>query len=82
MRHMSNINPLLETKEVAEILHCSTHHITTLRKSGLLPGTRLGKGWLYSENDIQHFLYVTHGKDLNNLKDMTPEGIAKNFLQQ
>ena len=79
---MARINSFLETKEVAQLLHCSTHYVTTLRKSGLLMGTRYGKRWLYYDSDIQDFLTVTHGKDLNNIKDLTPERVVKKFLQQ
>lgn len=79
---MPRIDSFLETKDVARLLHCSTHHVTTLRKSSLLKGTRYGKRWLYSESDVQEFLALTRGKDLSNIKDMTPEGIRKEFFQK
>ena len=71
---------LMTQREVAEYLHCSEHHITALRKHGLLTGTRYGKRWLYLEDEINAFVLKTIGKDFNNFRDMTPESAAREYL--
>ena len=47
---------LLTTQEVAEKLHCSTHHVAHLRQHGLIRGTRFAKYWMYTEEDINNFI--------------------------
>lgn len=73
------INKFYTTEEVAKLLHCSTHYVTHLRQSGLLIGTRYGKRWLYMKNDLESFICATRGKDLSNFRDLTSEGIQKEF---
>lgn len=70
---------LLTTKEVADILHCSTHHVAHLRQHGLIRGTRFAKYWMYSEEDIDSFIKNNLGKDFSNFKDLTPEAAQKKY---
>lgn len=70
---------LLTTKEVAEKLHCSTHHVGYLRMYGLIRGTRYARNWLYLEEDIDAFIAATIGKDFWNFRDMTPDTAQKEY---
>ena len=70
---------LLTTKEVAAILHCSTHHVGDLRKYGLLRGTRFAKAWLFDKEDVYDFIENSLGKDYSNFKDMTPDAIRQKY---
>ena len=71
---------MLTTQEVAEILHCSAHHVGHLRKHGLIRGTRFAKYWMYSKDDIDAFVENSLGKDYWNFKEMTPEAAQKKYL--
>lgn len=55
---------LYSTKEVADILHISTHRVTHLRKAGLLKGTRYGKCWVYMHEELLRFIKESEGKDI------------------
>lgn len=79
--YMIELNEIYTTKEVAEVLHCSTHQVSTLRKFGLITGTRFGKNWLYDKNAIISFISACRGKDLYNLKNLTPEAARKKYLE-
>lgn len=70
---------LLTTKEVADILHCSTHHVAHLRQQGLIRGTRFAKNWMYSKDDIDCFIKNSLGKDFWNFRDLTPEAAQKKY---
>lgn len=70
---------LLTTKEVAEVLHCSTHQVAHLRQHGLIRGTRFAKYWMYSEDDINNFIKNNLGKDFWNFRDLTPEAAQKKY---
>ena len=52
------------TKEIAQILHCSTHYVTTLRRTGWLRGTRVGRNWLYDVEALESFINNVMGKDV------------------
>lgn len=71
---------MLTQREVANYLHCNEHHITTMRKHGLIIGTRYGKRWMYLEEDIKDFIHKTYGKDFNNFKDLTPDAAVEEYL--
>ena len=73
---------LMTTKEVAEKLHCSTHHIGNLRKHGLLKGTRFARNWLFDEEEVNRFIRVNEGKDFWNFKDMTPEAARVKYAAE
>lgn len=46
----------LTTEQVAENLHCSVKTLRVMRKSGLLSGIKLGRGYLYSRAEIDELL--------------------------
>lgn len=73
------ISKLLTTKEVANALGCSTHHVLHLRQHGVITGTRFGKRWMYSEEDINRFISRNNGKDFSNILSMSPTYIKKNY---
>lgn len=46
----------LTTEQVAENLRCSIKTIRAMRKSGLLSGIKLGRGYLYARAEIDELL--------------------------
>ena len=76
------INEILTTKEVADILHCSTHQVGYLRKYGILVGTRFGKNWLYEKDDVINFIRQSKGKDYANFRDLTPEAAREKYINE
>lgn len=54
------------TAEVATRLHTHRNMIDRLRRNGLLSGIKLGKGFIYSEEEVQRFLRNYAGLDLSN----------------
>lgn len=70
---------LMTTSEVAEYLHCSTHHVGDLRRAGFIVGTRYGKYWLYTEKTISHFIENSEGFDLSNFNEMSQIGLETKY---
>lgn len=58
------------TAEVATRLHTHRNMIDRLRRNGLLNGIKLGKGFIYSEEEVQRFLRNYAGLDLSNETNM------------
>lgn len=58
------------TAEVATMLHTHRNMIDRLRRNGLLSGIKLGKGFIYSEEEVQRFLRNYAGLDLSNETNM------------
>ena len=58
------------TAEVANRLHTHRNMIDRLRRNGLLNGIKLGKGFIYSEEEVQRFLRNYAGLDLSNESNM------------
>lgn len=71
------LNKLLTTEEVAEYLHCSTHHISNMRRAGLISGTKISHRWLYPEAGIVDLIANTEGKDLTVFKKLSAQGVKK-----
>lgn len=87
--HISNQNrevnmeiKLLTTKEVAEKLHCSTHHVGYLRKYGLIRGTRFARNWMFDEEEVNRFIKSSTGKDFWNFRNMIPEAAQKKYASE
>lgn len=57
---------LLTTKEVAEILKCSTHHVSKLRRKGCFQGYKVIKSWLYMKDDIENYIKNKEERDSYN----------------
>jgi hypothetical protein len=68
---------LLTVDQVAERLHCSTHHVGYLRQYGFIEGTRFARAWLYTEDEVNRFINDSIGKDYWNFKTMTIAGAHK-----
>lgn len=47
---------LMTTEEVAEKLRCSRHYVTYLRKHNAFGGFKVGKRWMYKEEEINAFI--------------------------
>ena len=47
---------LMTTEEVAEKLRCSRHYVTHLRKHNAFTGFKIGKRWMYKEEEINAFI--------------------------
>ena len=62
----------LTTEQVAKNLHCSIKTIRAMRKSGLLSGFKLGRGYLYSRAEIDELLAFLRGKSIDSYGDMCP----------
>jgi excisionase family DNA binding protein len=70
----------LTTKQVAEILQCSPHHVGHLRAYGFLEGTRFAKNWLFSEDEVNRFIRESIGKDYWNFTKMTVDGAHQKYM--
>lgn len=66
---MNDTAKMMTTEEVAEYLHCSTHYVGDLRKTGYLTGIRVGKRWLYATEDVVLLVLKNKGKEITNLRD-------------
>lgn len=77
---MTELDDICTTQEVAKMLHCSTHQVSSLRKYGFIKGTRFGKNWLYDRKGIIRFISLCEGKDFFNFKNLTPEAARKKYL--
>lgn len=44
------------TEELQDFLHCGVCKLIQLRKAGLLTGVKLGKGYIYTKEEIDKFL--------------------------
>lgn len=56
----------LTTEEVADRLRTHRNMVDRLRKNGLIAGIKLGKGFIFSDSEIQNFLSTYAGMDLSN----------------
>ena len=71
---MATTNDLVfTTEEVADLLKVNRKIIDSLRKTGILHGIKLGKGFIFSANEINRFLEDYEGADLSNEFQMTQE---------
>lgn len=70
---------LMTTKEVAQYLHCSTHHVGDLRRAGFIAGTQYGKYWMYTEETIKKFVENSQGVDLTNFNELSKSGLEKRY---
>lgn len=69
----------LTTTETAQVLGVSTHRISVFRNYGLLRGTRWGRGWFYTIDDISEFQRRFMGADLTNITDMTVDAVKQKY---
>ena len=57
---------MMDSKKVAEYLHCPVRKVNLLRKYGILKSVRFGKGYSYREEWITEMLELWNGYDLSN----------------
>lgn len=57
---------MLNSKEVAERLHCPVRKVNLLRKYGIIKSVRFGKGYSFREEWISEMLENWSGYDLSN----------------
>ncbi len=50
------MEPLLEVREVSQILRLSRQSIYALVRTGKLRGYRIGRRWMFEERDIRTFM--------------------------
>ena len=50
------MEPLLEVREVSQILNLSRQSIYALVRSGKLRAYRIGRRWMFEERDIRTFM--------------------------
>lgn len=50
------MEPLLELRQVSQILHLSRQSIYALIRSGKLRAYRIGRRWMFEECDIRTFM--------------------------
>lgn len=57
---------MLTQEEVAELLHAHVNTIAMLRELEILPATKIGKNFMFSQRTIEEFQGLYKGKDLSN----------------
>lgn len=46
----------LDRLQAAKLLNCSTAHLLRLTRSGSIPGAKVGRGWVFIEQDLLDWL--------------------------
>lgn len=46
----------LDSPSAAKLLNCSTAHLHRLARSGVIPGAKVGRGWVFIEQDLLDWL--------------------------
>lgn len=57
---------MLTQEEVAELFHAHVNSISFLRELGILPATKIGKNYMFSQSTIAEFQVEYKGKDVSN----------------
>lgn len=57
---------MLTQEEVAKKLGTTKQHISTLREIGLIQAIKTGKGFMFSQGEIERFQEVYRGCDISN----------------
>ena len=57
---------MLSQEEVAQKLGTTKQHISTLRELGLIQAIKTGKGFMFSQREIERFQEVYRGCDVSN----------------
>lgn len=48
--------PTLDAESCAALLKCSKAHLHRLVREGAFPGTKVGRGWVFLEEDVMTWL--------------------------
>lgn len=57
---------MLTAKEVGDLCGVSSQQVTMWRECGILRGTRTGKPWVFSQEEVRAFRQRFAGKDISN----------------
>lgn len=57
---------ILDAAETAALLHAEAETILQLARNGTLPGTRIGKAWIFLREDVMAFLKEQIAKDTSD----------------
>lgn len=49
---------ILDAPTCAAMLHCSQTHLQRLARQGIVPATKVGRGWVFVHDDIVEWLRV------------------------
>lgn len=58
------------TVEVAEMFHCNRRLIGIYQRCGALKGIRTGRGYVFSDKDIEEFYETYKGIDMTNIDNV------------
>ena len=58
------------TEQFANEIGCKPTYVNTLRRAGIIQGTKVGRGYVYSYDELMTFLEDYKGYDLANLDMM------------
>lgn len=57
---------MLTTEEVGDMCAVSPQQVSMWRECGILRGTRTGKSWVFSQEEVRRFQACFVGKDISN----------------
>src|ERR1700730_6404014 len=55
---ISGLGPVIDAQQASVLLSCSEGHIDRLADSGLLPGTKYGRGWIFVTAQLIHHVVL------------------------
>ena len=61
---------MLDTAEVASILHVHRTTVQLYREMGILKSIKTGKSYMYSQDEVKRFEVRFNGKDISNKKNI------------
>jgi excisionase family DNA binding protein len=61
---------MISRVDAAKILHCHPNHIGKLAQCGDLPGTKIGKSWVFAEDDVNSYLLTRIKRDTEHRRLM------------
>lgn len=69
-----NTADTLNAAQAAEILFADTDTVLELARQGMLPGTKIGKCWVFLRDDVLAFLRARIEEDTKARRDQLAEG--------
>lgn len=69
----SHIPPTLDSHEAAEFLKCSVEQVEKLARDGDLPGTKIGKSWVFVGPDLIEWLREQVASNTDATKNPEPK---------
>ena len=68
------------TTDLAHELHTDRNKIDALRNAGLLRGIKIGKGYIYPEDEVKRFLDENLDSDVSNTEEIAKA--AERYLRK